>query len=268
MSGPQPSIVAIDGHSIAYREAGRGPALVLLHGFLCDSRCWRRQLSGLSDSFRVVAWDAPGAGSSSDPPDTFTTASFARCLASFLDALAIDRAHVLGLSWGGILAQELYRLHPARVRRLVLAGSYAGWRGSLLEPLWRERLAACLAEAEGPPDALIAQFLPSLFTAGASRELRAEMSAIIADFHPLGFRLMSLSSAEMDTRELLPRIRVPTLLLWGDDDRRSPLPVAQAMRAAIPGAELAVIPSAGHLSNMERPDAFNAHVRRFCATDE
>jgi pimeloyl-ACP methyl ester carboxylesterase len=99
------SSAEVDGDSIAYREAGQDPALVLLHGFLCDSRCWRRQLSWLSDRFRVVAWDARGAGSSSDPPDTFTTTNYARCLTSLLDTIAIDRAHVLGLSWGGILAQ-------------------------------------------------------------------------------------------------------------------------------------------------------------------
>jgi pimeloyl-ACP methyl ester carboxylesterase len=90
------------------------------------------------------------------------------------------------------------------------------------------------------------------------------MAAIVAEFHPVGFRLMSLSSAEMDTRTLLPRIDVPALVLWGEDDRRSPLPIAYALHAAIPGAELAIIPNTGHVSNMEQPDAFNAHVRRFC----
>src|SRR5688500_2667645 len=104
------SFVEVDGYSIAYRQAGEGAALVLLHGFLCDSRWWRPQLAELSDRFRVVAWDAIGAGLSSDPSETFTTADYARCLAGFLGALGIMRAHVVGLSWGGILAQELYRL--------------------------------------------------------------------------------------------------------------------------------------------------------------
>ena len=258
------SSIEVDGYSIAYRAAGQGPALVLLHGFLCDSRCWRRQLAGLSDSFRVVAWDAPGAGSSSDPPDTFTTTNYARCLASFLDTLGIDRAHVLGLSWGGILAQEFYRLHPERLRRLILADTYAGWKGSLPEPVWQERLATCLRDATGPSDALVAKFLPGLFTDAAPQDLREEMSVIVSGFHPVGFRLMSMSSAEMDTRHLLSRIDLPTLVLWGDDDRRSPMHIAETLHTTIPGAELAIIPNAGHLSNMEQPDIFNAHVRRFC----
>ena len=75
---------------------------------------------------------------------------------------------------------------------------------------------------------------------------------------------MSMSSAAMDTRDFLPNIEVPTLVLWGDDDRRSPMHVAEQLHAAIPGSELAIIPNAGHLSNMEQPEAFNAQVRRFC----
>src|SRR5438067_15732 len=119
-SGSAPMTIAssarieISQLSVAYRSSGKGPTLVLLHGFLCDSRVWRRELEDLSDRFRVVAWDAPGAGESSDPPDTFTITDWAFCLAGFLDALGIERAHVLGLSWGGLLAQELYRLHTER----------------------------------------------------------------------------------------------------------------------------------------------------------
>jgi pimeloyl-ACP methyl ester carboxylesterase len=256
--------VDVDGLSIGYRQAGRGVPVVLLHGFLCDSRCWIPQLSGLSDSFEVTAWDAPGAGTSSDPPDAFTTSQFARCLARFLDAIGIERAHMVGLSWGGILAQEFYRLYADRVGCLVLADTYAGWRGSLPELVWRQRLADCLADASEPPAALVAKFLPGAFSDGAPAALRAEFSTIVREFHPVGFRLMALSSAETDTRDRLPTIRAPTLVLWGEHDRRSPPHIAEQLHAAVPGAELAIIPSAGHLSNMEQPEAFNRLVRRFC----
>ena len=264
MAEVQLHAVEVDQQTIAYREAGKGPALVLLHGFLCDSRCWGPQLSHLSDQFRVVAWDAPGAGSSSDPADSFTTANYVHCLAGFMDAVGIERAHILGLSWGGILAQEFSRLHAERFRSLILAGTYAGWRGSLPESVWKERLESCLRWASGPHEALVAKFVPSVFTDAAPRQLRAEFSTIVSEFHPAGFRLMSLSSAEVDTRDLRPRIDVATLVLWGEDDRRSPLNVAEQFHAAIPHAERAIIPAAGHLSNMERPDVFNGHVRRFC----
>lgn len=251
-------------YPVAYRTAGQGRVLVLLHGFLCDSRCWRPQLDGLSDDFKVVAWDAPGAGASPDPPETFTTADYVRCLAGFLDTLGIDRAHLVGLSWGGILAQEFYRRYPERLRSLVLADTYAGWRGSLPESVWKERLAACLADANAPPGVVVGKLLPGMFSGSVPREVRDELAAIMADFHPAGFRVMTKASADVDTRDLLPTIGAPSLLLWGEEDRRSPLHVAEQFRAAMPAAELAIIPGAGHVSNMEEPAAFNDRVRRFC----
>jgi pimeloyl-ACP methyl ester carboxylesterase len=255
----------IEGLNIGYRRSGRGAAIVLLHGFLGDSRCWLPQLAGLSDSFTVIAWDAPGAGASSDPPGPFTTNAYARCLAHFLDAIGVGRAHIVGLSWGGILAQQFYRQYPERVRTLVLADTYAGWRGSLPEPTWKQRLATCLADSTRPPAAVVARFVPGALSDKAPPEVRDQFAAIVREFHPVGFRLMSLSSAEMDTRDLLPTIRAPTLVVWGQDDRRSPLDIANQLYSAIPHAELAIIPHAGHLSNIEEPETFNRHVLRFCA---
>jgi pimeloyl-ACP methyl ester carboxylesterase len=89
------------------------------------------------------------------------------------------------------------------------------------------------------------------------------MAEVVRDFHPLGFRLMARSLAETDTSHLLPGIDVPTLLLWGESDRRSPPAVAATFEAAIPHAQLRVIPDAGHVSNMERPEDFSSEVRRF-----
>jgi pimeloyl-ACP methyl ester carboxylesterase len=241
---------------------------VLLHGFLCDSRCWRRQLEDLSDSFRVVAWDAPGAGSSSDPPDPFTITDWARCLAQFLDVLGIEGAHVLGLSWGGVLAQEFYRLYPARVLGLLLADTHAGWKGSLPEEACKKRLERCFLQASLPPDEFVPLWVPDeFFTEGASLDLEEEMSKVVSEFHPHGFCLMAKSLADTDTTDLLPNIRVPTLILWGDADRRSPMNIAEQLRDAIPEAELAVIAKAGHISNMEQPEAFDAQVRRFCLSN-
>jgi pimeloyl-ACP methyl ester carboxylesterase len=257
----------VNGHSVAYRCAGDGPPLVLLHGFLCDSRCWRRQLADLSDRFRVVAWDAPGAGSSSDPPEPFTITDWAHCLAQFLDFVGIERTQMLGLSWGGILAQEYYRLYPARVLALILSDTYAGWKGSLPESACEKRLERCFLESSLPPEEFVPRWVPEFFTGAASHELKDELSAVVSEFHPLGFRLMARSSADTDTTDMLPNIGVPTLVLCGDDDRRSPMNIAEQLRDAIPNAELAVIANAGHVSNMEQPEEFNAQVRRFCLSN-
>jgi pimeloyl-ACP methyl ester carboxylesterase len=257
----------VNGHSVAYRYAGGGPPLVLLHGFLCDSRCWRRQLKDLSDRFRVVAWDAPGAGSSSDPPDPFTITDWAQCLAQFLEVVGIEGAHVVGLSWGGVLAQEFYRLYPARVLGLILCDTYAGWKGSLPESVCEKRLERCFLECSLPPEEFVALWVPEFFTEGASPALRKEMSEVVSDFHPLGFGLMAKSLADTDTTDLLPNIGVPTLVVWGDEDRRSPMTIAEQFRDSIPNAELAVIANAGHVSNMEQPEEFNEQVRRFCQSN-
>src|SRR6266545_8232037 len=107
---------------------------------LGDRREWRRQLEGLADDFTVTAWDAPGCGGSSDPPETFRLPDYADCLAGFIQALDLGRPHVGGLSWGGGLALELYRRHPQVPRSLVLASAYAGWAGSLPPEVVAERV--------------------------------------------------------------------------------------------------------------------------------
>jgi pimeloyl-ACP methyl ester carboxylesterase len=257
----------VNGLPVAYERAGRGPVLVLLHGFLFDSRAWRPQLEGLSNHFRVIAWDAPGAGQSPDPPETFGMGDWADCLAGLLDVAGVGAAHILGLSWGGMLAQEFYRRQPARVRSLVLADTYAGWRGSLSEAISEERLATCLRDSSLPAGELVPKYLPAMHSESATQEVREELANIMSAFHPLGFRMMARSSAHSDTRDLLPGIRVPTLLVWGEADARSPLSVAQQFHRAIPNARLAIISGAGHLSNFEAPAQFNAAVRDFCLSD-
>jgi len=109
--------------------------------------------------------------------------------------------------------------------------------------------------------------VPEFFTEAASPDLKEEMSVVVSDFHPLGFRLMAKSSADTDTTALLPNIGVPTRVLWGEDDQRSPMNIAEQLRDAIPNAELAIIANAGHLSNMEQPEEFKAQVCRFCLSN-
>lgn len=257
----------VDGLSVAFQRAGSGPAIVFLHGFILDSRSWQPQVDGLSDRFTVLAWDAPGTGESDDPPDSFGIEDWADSLAGVLDTAGIDRASVAGLSWGGLLAQEFYRRHSARVISLVLAGTYAGWKGSLPAPVREQRLAACIEDSSLPADEFVRTYLPGMLGDAPNPVVEDELGRIMADFHPGGFRLMARALARADTRDLLPAIKVPTLLIWGDADKRSPLGVGEAMREAIPGATLTVIRGAGHLSNLERPAEFNRIVREFCVAE-
>lgn len=254
----------VEGLEVAYEQAGQGPPLALLHGALSDSRVWRRQIEELSDEFTVVAWDAPGAGQSSDPAGRFGMAEWADVLAAFLAAVKLRQAHILGLSWGGSLALELYRRHPKVATSLILADTYAGWKGSLPSEACNERLEMALRTSTMPPSELVARWLPELVSGSTSPESGHELASIMSDFHPAGVQLMAHSMAEADLRDVLPRIGVPTLLLWGEHDHRSPRSIAEQMRAAIPRAKLALIPDAGHDSNIDQPGRFNAEVRNFC----
>src|SRR3989304_5303996 len=142
----------INGLHIAYERAGDGPSLVLLHGFIQDSRYWRPQIKDLSRDFTVIAWDTPGCGQSSDPPKDFTLADYADCLADFLASLGTGEMHIVGLSWGGTLAQCFYWRDRRNGRSLGLAATDAGWKGSLTEEMVQERIARCRRDSELPAD--------------------------------------------------------------------------------------------------------------------
>ncbi|MFF1250914.1 alpha/beta fold hydrolase [Pseudarthrobacter sp. NPDC058329] len=146
---------------------------------------------------------------------------------------------------------------------LVLVSAYAGWAGSLPPEEVDRRIAMVEAEIGEPPERFVAEWLPTLFTAGSDPAVVAEVAGIMRDVHPAGLRALLSASGRADYRDLLPTVAVPTLLLHGEDDQRSPLPVARGLHRQIPGAALTVIPGAGHLVFAEAPEAFNAEVRRF-----
>jgi pimeloyl-ACP methyl ester carboxylesterase len=256
-------VVEIDSRRIAFERTGSGPPIVLLHGYVGDGpTVWRNQLEGLSDTFTVVAWDAPGAGRSSDPPESFGMAGYADCLASFIHFLGLVNPHVVGLSFGGALAIEFCRRHPDAAASLTLAGAYAGWAGSLAAAEVDRRLAQALELSNLSPAAFVDALLPTMFSAGTPEDAIEGFRAAMGAFHPAGFRAMARASAE-DLRPALPHVTVPTLLLYGANDVRAPRAVAEDLHEAIPGSRLVLLPGAGHVCNVESPQAFNDAVRRF-----
>jgi pimeloyl-ACP methyl ester carboxylesterase len=256
--------IEVAGVRVAYERAGAGPALVLLHGgFGFDSRSWSRQLAALSDAFTVVAWDMPGCGRSADPPETFRASDFADCLAAFIGALGLERPHLLGLSFGSALALELYRRQPTIPQSLILASAYAGWAGSLPPEVVEQRKRQVLHALTLPPEQWARQWSPSMLSASAPAELATEVVASLSAFHPAGQRVIVSAFGDQDLRDVLPRIAVPTLLLYGDQDVRSPVSVGENLHALIPGSRLVVMPGVGHVSNIEAPERFNAAVRAF-----
>lgn len=255
--------VEVGGHRIAYERKGEGPALVLLHGWPMDNREWRRQVDALSDEYTVVAWDAPGAGRSSDPPETFRLPDWADCLAAFIEALGLGRSHVGGLSWGGGLALELYRRHPEVVRSLILASAYAGWAGSLPAQVVEQRLRLMLRNAELPPDRWAPALVDTFFSKDAPPEIVREALSIVSGLHPEATKVAMKAFAEADLRDVLPSIVVPTLLLCGEDDVRAPRPVWEALHSEIRGSDLVLIPGVGHVIDIEAAERFNTEVKAF-----
>ena len=258
-------VVRANGLEIAYERAGEGPPLVFVHGAAADHRMWRPQLSALADEFTVVAWDEPGAGGSSDVPTDFRLEDYADCLAAVIEALALGPVHVAGLSWGGTVVLELYRRHPGSVATLILVDTYAGWKGSLPEEEVRARVAG-LHQMLAAPAQEFDPTLPGLFADDPPAEFVPLLEEMAAAVRPHSLRTQLLLMADADQRDLLPRVAVPTLLVWGELDARSPLSVARQFEEQIPQTEVVVIAGAGHVSNLERPEEFNGAVRSFCLT--
>jgi pimeloyl-ACP methyl ester carboxylesterase len=227
--------VEASGFTIAYRRAGSGPPLVLLHGGASDGGEWRAVAEALAADHDVVAWDAPGCGGSSDPPSHFSLPGYADVLAAFMTAVGLRKAHVAGLSFGGGLGIQLAARHPRRVRSLVLVSAYAGWAGSL------------------SPEQVTAR----------RRTVAEELRHPEPGVRPVPAMTMLDAFAQADLRGALPRIRVPALVVHGSEDVRAPRPVAEALRDGIPGARMAVIPGAGHVCNVEAPAAVAAAIRGF-----
>ena len=255
--------IQVGGYRIAFEKAGEGAPVVLLHGGLSDHREWRSQIQGLEGEFVMIAWDAPGCGASSDPPETLGLDGYASCLAEFIDNLKLVKPHIVGLSFGAGLALELYKQRPDLPRSLTLVSAYAGWAGSLSPTEVEARLRQVMRQSELPAEDVVDSWLPDLLTTGASPEIVDELREIIGDFHPAGMRAMAHAFANADLRPTLAEIRVPTLLIHGEADRRSPLESAREMKETIPDSRLVVISGAGHQVNMEASHRFNEELSHF-----
>jgi pimeloyl-ACP methyl ester carboxylesterase len=254
----------VDGLRIAFERTGAGPNLVLLPGYVGDGRgTFGPQLDALSDAFTVIAWDNPGSGASDDPPEASTLSDFADWLAALLANLRVDRAHVLGISFGGAVALEFCLRHPTIARSLILAGAYAGWAGSLPPEEVARRLEQALSLADEPPETFVDTVLGSMFSDAVTEDVVEAFALNLRRFHPSGLRTMARAVASADLRDRLAEIEVPTLLLYGSSDVRAPLDVGQAIHASIPGSKLVVLDGVGHVSTLEASERFNSEVRTF-----
>ena len=258
--------VDVDGMRIAYQRAGSGPVLVMLHGAPTDSRTWRWMLPDLASDHTVIAWDAPGFGESSDIDDGWRAPQFADALSAFVAALGLERPHIVGHSFGTMVALSFFQRHPEVPASLVLIGGYAGWAGSLPPEEVARRLRMFVGMAE-LGDAFDPRSYPGLFSERIPPDRAAVLAAMMHEnIRPPSVRAAGFIGAETDLRPVLPTVDVPTLVLHGAADVRSPLANAEALHAAIPRSQLVVLPGLGHACVVEDPDTCAAEIRRFVST--
>jgi 3-oxoadipate enol-lactonase len=250
------------GLSIGFDEAGTGVPLVLLHAFPLDRTMWQPQLSALADVTRVIAPDMPGFGES--PAAPFTIEGVADTVAEFLAVLKIPKAVVCGLSMGGYVALALARKHAGKLAGLILADTRAGVDDTTAKA---NRDKAIATVNEKGPAALFEGMAPKVLseqTHNTNPDVVARMKAIAAR-QPAASVVAALEALRdrPDANPGLKDIAVPTLVLVGEYDTVTPPLAAANLSAQIRGSKLVHIPGAGHLSNAENPDAFNAAVREF-----
>jgi 3-oxoadipate enol-lactonase len=256
-------IVVDIGRPVRYLEAGAGWPVVLLHGFPLTADMWRPQLDAPPQGWRLLAPDLRGFGSAAADAAT-TLDAMAADVVAWLDALRIERAVIGGLSMGGYVTFALYRLAPERFTALVLANTRAAAdspdaRGSrdTLAALVREKGAAALAEA----------MLPRLLGDAARRSrpaLASTVHALVAANSAEGLAgALEAMKNRPDSTTMLPGIGRPALVVAGAEDAIVPREESEEMNRLLPRSHLAVIPRAGHLSNLENPDDFSEVLGNF-----
>jgi 3-oxoadipate enol-lactonase len=235
-----------------WEERGAGPPLLLVPGIPALASDWRPFAEPLSSTRRVLAYDNRGSGASTIAPGPYTNAQLAADAVALLDHLEIERADVFGVSMGGMIAQELALAWPARVRKLVLGCTHAGFVHAVQPPRetgrafametddWAERMRALapLAFARDADPAFVAAFVEK-----KSRDVQP----------PAGYRAQIDAVLAHDALERLARIAAPTLVLTGDDDQVIPAENSRVLADRIPGARLEVLRGAGHLFFLEQP---------------
>lgn len=249
---------------LEYTDQGTGTPIVLLHAFPLDRTMWAPQLNTLSASFRTITVDLRGHGGSRVSHAPYTLEDLATDVKDLLDHLTIQEAIFIGLSMGGYILMAFYRLYPDRVKALLLADTRAqadtaDGRAGRLEMI----RTAVTQGASAIADIMIPRLLsartiktnPALVGEVRAMIVRNPVETIVADLRAM--------AARPDSIPLLAQIARPTLVLVGELDQGTPPSDARFMAERIPGARLAVLRDAGHLSNLEEPEAFNQAALSF-----
>lgn len=248
-------LIRVAGLDTFYQVEGEGPPVVLLHGWGTSSQNLEGVSGALRAGFRVVRLDLPGFGWSQAPPAVWGSAEYATQVQAVLEAVGVGRAAVLGHSFGGRVAMLLAATEAPRVARLVLVAS------SGIRPRRSVRVRAKLATAR-----LLRGLAAVPGLAPLVEPLRARWAERVGsrDYRAAGrLRPILVKTVNEDLRPQLPRIGVPTLILWGDRDQEVGRAAIDVQAAEIPGARLRVFPGAGHFPFQDAPAEFASALREF-----
>ncbi len=250
---------------LAIDRAGSGPLVLFMHGIGGNRSNWTAQLEALPASFHAVAWDARGYGASDYYEGPLDFGDFARDALRVLDRFDAGKAHLVGLSMGGRIAQDFHARFPDRVATLVLCDTMSDFQASMPPEKRAEfiRLRQAPLKAGKEPRDIADALVDSLTGPAASGAARRRLRDSIAALHKESYLKTIEASLSFDRSADVERISVPTLLIYGAHDRLTPPAVGRALHARIRGSEFVEIENAGHLSNLEQPEAFNAALLDF-----
>jgi 3-oxoadipate enol-lactonase len=253
-----PRIITKDSYAIGFEEAGSGEAtpIVFLHGVGSDKSVWRPQLRFFGPARRAVAFDYPGYGESDPAPAGTTRDDYARAVIAGMDRLGIERAHVCGLSLGGVVAIALHHADPKRCASLILADTFAAHPSGAA--IYERSVAASndlRAMAEARVDVLLGQ--------PADPSVRHEVVETMARIDPAAYRIGAEAVWLADQADRAAKIAVPTLVICGSEDKVTPPELSSALADLIADARIEMIAGAGHISNLEHPERFNEVVEEF-----
>ena len=248
----------------SYCEAGAGPPLVLLHGIGSSAESWRDQLADLADLRHVLAWDAPGYGTST-PLDQArpSPADYADRLALLLDTLGLECIALAGHSLGALIAGAFAAARPGRVERLILADAARGHGTDPSAPLPPGAQARLDDLAALGPAEFARRRAPRLLSAAATPSHLSRVRETMARIPPAGYRQAVAMLAQADLYTHASSLISPTMVLCGSEDTVTPPDTNRSLAAAIAGARYVELPGAGHASYVEQPASFNAAVRAF-----
>lgn len=255
---------------LAYDHAGSGPVLLFLHGIGGNRGNWRDQLAAFAPDYHTVAWDARGYGGSADYDGPLDFADFSADLKRLLDHLGAERAHLCGLSMGGRILLDFEARYPERVATLTLVSTFPGFATSFRPEKQEEFLRLRrqpLLEGKEPRDIApaIVAIVASLTGPSSTDAVKARLTESMAALHKQSYIKTLEATTRYDRSADLPHIAAPVLLIYGTEDRLTPVKIGRAMAGQIPDAQLVVIEQAAHLVNIEKPQAFDAALRPFLA---